>query len=153
MKGLSTGELDAFLHRNSSTKRFYLGTYPACVNPISSKEFYFFITNTENHRQSGEHWNAWIVENKKLVFFDSFGRDPTHWSFPSFYSEILDDFKEVYFSNVQVQAISSVMCGYFCIHYLYLISHGLDFNDFLVEYSENLEKNDEIVYSIVASLF
>ena len=153
MRGLTTNELDAFLKQNASTKRFYLGTYPSCVKPISNKNFYFFISNTDNHKQSGEHWNAWVVKNGMLMFFDSFGRDPRHWSFPEHYADILNDFTKVKFSKVQVQHISSVMCGYFCIHFLYLISLGLGFEEFYSEYSANLFENDNIVNSIVHSLF
>ena len=56
------------------------------------------------------------------------------------------------YSKVQIQSFNSVTCGYFCIHFIYVLSLGLDLEFFLNEYSNNFMKNDEFVVDFVNSL-
>ena len=67
MKALSTIQLNDILMKNPVTKKGYIGTFPGCVIPSTKSKGYSFITNTDLHHDRGEHWNAWVVcENKVL---------------------------------------------------------------------------------------
>ena len=150
MKGLSTQELDAVLKSNAVTKKSFLGTFPACMIPKTRRTFYSFITNSEEHDESGEHWNAWIVERTTLTFFDSFSRDPTDPQFPEHYREIIKNFDTVRYVSRRIQSLKSVFCGHFCIHFIYIMSLGLDVESFLEDYSKKYSRNDDIVLSIIS---
>ena len=53
--------------KNPVTKKGYIGTFPGCLIPSTKSKGYSFITNTDLHHDRGEHWNAWVVcENKVL---------------------------------------------------------------------------------------
>ena len=49
MRALTTKNIDRVLKTNSVTKKYFLGTYPACILPSRSKQPYSFITNTHIH--------------------------------------------------------------------------------------------------------
>ena len=149
---LTTKDLNKILYENSVTKRFFVGTHPSCILPKTTKTFYSFITNTQNHDEFGEHWNAWIVDGKGLTFFDSFGRHPKDPTFPQHYRDFTRQFKRVKYVNTRVQGWNSKGCGYFCIHFIYLISVGFSTKIFLNDYSTDFKKNDEIVFDIVSSI-
>ena len=98
MKALTTFKLNSILKKNPVTKKNFIGTFPGCVLPSKNTKQYSFITNTDLHHQSGEHWNAWVVKENNIIFFDSFGRDPRDTSFPNNYKNIVDEM-EIYMSN------------------------------------------------------
>ena len=152
MSSLTTKELDVILKKNSVTKRYFLGTLPACVYPQSNRDVYSFITNTGEHDERGEHWNSWFVRKDKITFFDSFGRPPDDPSLPQHYRDIMKKFKVIEFNRSQIQGLRSKACGYFCIHFIYIFSLGLNFESFLDEYYNNFEINDIVVRDIVTSL-
>lgn len=152
MKALTTFKLNSILKKNPVTKKNFIGTFPGCVLPSKNTKQYSFITNTDLHHQSGEHWNAWVVDENNIIFFDSFGRDPRDTSFPNNYKNIVENFNNFEYSTVQIQDFASVTCGYFCIHFIYVLSLGLDLNFFLNEYSNDFMKNDTIVIDFVNML-
>ena len=152
MNSLTTLELNKILYENSVTKRFFVGTYPACVLPKTKKTFYSFITNTQTHDESGEHWNVWIVAGNRLTFFDSFGRDSKDSTLPQHYRDFTRQFKNIKHVNNRVQGWNSKACGYFCVHFIYLMSIGLGVKIFINEYSKDFEKNDDVVYDFVSSI-
>jgi hypothetical protein len=150
MNRLSTTDLNRVLKRNDVTKHVYLGGFPACVIPKTRKKRYFFITNTDQHDKSGKHWTAWMMNDDKVEFFDSFGRSPENEQFPEqFRYHIIG--KKVLYSDFRVQEYSSNACGYFCMYYIYFRSLGLDFN-YIIKQLKNLKDNDDIVISFINSL-
>ena len=149
---MRTVELNTILFGNRASKRYFVGTFPACEIPISNKHRYCFVTNTEEHDKPGEHWNAWFVRDNSVLFFDSFGRYPWDQSFPHDYSDFIRKFDIVEYTTTAIQAFESTLCGLFCIHFIYEISFGLDFSDFLNEYYRNVNLNDDVVISFINSI-
>ena len=82
MKSLTTLELDELLKNNAVTKKYFLGTFPACMSPLTTRKKYSFLTNTDEHNKGGIHWYAWMVDGDEITFFDSFGRHPKDPAFP-----------------------------------------------------------------------
>ena len=126
MKALTTLQLNNVLMKNPVKKKSYIGTFPGCVIPSIKSKRYSFITNTDLHHEHGEHWNAWVVHGDKILFFDSFERDPRDPSFPEIYKHVLNRFETFKYTKTQIQNVTSSTC----IHFLYVLSLGLDF-DFL----------------------
>ena len=152
MKALTTHDLDRVLKQNAVTKRYYLGAYPSCIRPKRMKKAYAFISNGQTHEQGGDHWFAWFVEEDKISFFDSFGRDLKDPTLPNEFDDILKNFRIISYSSIQLQGWDSKSCGQFCIHFIYSKSLGLDFNTFLSEYTHNFNKNEKIVSSFFSSI-
>ena len=121
--------------------------------PQTKRTFYTFISNSEEHDKAGEHWNAWVVSGSTVTFFDSFSRDPRHKHFPRHYTEFIKKFDKVNFVSKRVQSTKSTYCGLFCMHFIYIMSLGLDVNSFLEDYSSNYDKNDDAVVGITQGFF
>ena len=153
MKALKTEELNKILEKNSVTNNIYLGAYPACIFPKTKKNRYSWISNTDYHGENGQHWVCWFVDNNKLSFFDSYGRRPDDLTLPVNFQMYAKKFKLVQFSERRIQKWNSVTCGYFCIHFIYVLSLGLDYQSFLDEYSQTNRKfNDDVVIEFVNSI-
>ena len=152
MISLTRKKLDVMLKKNSVTKRYFLGTFPACLYPNSDCNVYSFITNTDEHDRPGEHWNGWFVKNNKIIFFDSFGRPPDDPSFPQHYHNIIEKFDVVEFTRSRIQGWTSNTCGYFCAHFIYVLSLGLNIGNFISEYFNVFEINDIVVLDFVKSI-
>ena len=152
MKPLTTKQLNAVLKNNDTTGRFYLGTFSACHYPISKNSIYSFITNTDEHDQRGDHWNSWFARGNKIIFFDSFGRSPHDQAFPQHYRDLVEQFNEVEYSLTQIQGLDAATCGLYCIHCIYVLSLGLDLNNFINDYYNDFKRNDKVVYDIVNSI-
>ena len=152
LEPLTTTQLDDILLNTSVTSKSYIGTYPSCFSPTSTRPYYTFISNTEEHDENGEHWCAWVVKDDTVCFFDSFGRSPNDETLPKYFKDIVEKFKIVRYTNYRVQDWSSKACGYFCIHFIYVLSLGLDYKDFLNDYSRDFEKNDSVAFNFVSSI-
>ena len=152
MKPLTTNQLNKILKDNNVTNRYFIGTFPACNYPISKNDVYSFITNTDEHNRPGEHWNVWFVCGNKIIFFDSFGRAPYDQAFPQHYRELITKFNEVEYSRTQIQGFNASTCGLFCVHCIYVLSLGLDLNNFISDYYNDFKRNDIVLYDIVNSI-
>ena len=153
MKVLKTEDLNRILRKNSVTKNIYLGAYPACIYPKTTKKRYAWISNTDTHGEKGKHWVCWFVNDNKICFFDSFGRHPDDLTLPTNFKTYFHKFNVTQFSERRIQKWNSVTCGYFCIHFIYVLSLGLNYETFLNEYSETNRKfNDFFVVDFVNSI-
>ena len=92
------------------------------------------------------------MQNRTVFFFDSFGRRFDDETLPNHFTEFVKSFDRVVCTTKRVQSWTSVTCGHFCVHFLYVLSLGLDFKFFLNQYSTNFEKNDEEVYEFYQSI-
>ncbi len=149
---LNTTELDQTLKNSSVTKGSYLGAYPSCTKPKTKKKMYSFISNTGEHHETGQHWCAWVVIGNKISFFDSFGREPWDSTFPTHFQEIVADFRYVQYTKTRIQDWNSKTCGYFCLHFIYVLCLGLDYEHFLSEYSKKYLYNDYVTFDFLNSI-
>ena len=153
MKALTTKELDFVLKNNEVTKNFFIGTFAACHAPsYKGERVYSFITNTDVHDLTGTHWNSWFVKDNKIVFFDSFGRSPDDPSFPHEYIDIINGFNIIEYSRTRLQGQFTSTCGFYCIHFIYTLSLGLEIKDFISDYFNNYAVNDSVVLNFVDSI-
>lgn len=66
----------------------------------------------------GTHWTAaWVDPTGKAVYCDSFGFLPP---------EQVENFlgRPLAWSNMQIQSLTSEVCGYYCLYFLYWMSHN-----------------------------
>ena len=149
---LTNTYLDRVLKIISVTKRTYIGSFPSCFQPRTEKIVYSFISNTDDHYSGGQHWCAWVVRNNTIFFFDSFGREPWDATLPRNFRKIVDSFDSVQYSTRRIQNWTSQACGYFCIHFIYVLSLGLEYKNFLDEYSKDFITNDGVAIDFVNSI-
>ena len=150
---LNTLHINSVAGQNDVIKRFFIGTFPSClVKYPPQRKIYSFVTNTGICSSSGYHWNGWFVKNDTVIFFDSFGRSPMDQSLPHQYRDIISRFKRFRYFKYAIQPIESFTCGYYTIHFLYVMSFGLDFSSLFQDYSYSKHENDKIVINIIESI-
>ena len=113
-----------------------------------------YVINLDEYHDIGTHWVALYVNNKTIIYFDSFG------------VEIIDIPKEIMkfignneqsssakapnkkiITNIyRIRAYDSIMCGYFCIGFINFMFDGNSLTDYTNLFSPNdLKKNDDII--------
>jgi hypothetical protein len=75
------------------------------------------VANTDRSGQKGEHWVAFFVKDNNCVeYFDSFGMPPLNCDLFGFFQNVSKS--KHLFNDVQLQGISSTVCGHYCIAFL-----------------------------------
>ena len=114
---MNTTEIDNAMFSNAVTKQYYIGTFASDQIPEVPSPKTCFISNTEPHNNTGEHWVAFYVDVTGNVFyFDPLGLPPVvinHIDFCMLSSDRL-----VRFNEQQLQAQDSTTCGAHCIRFL-----------------------------------
>ena len=122
-----------------------VGVFPADQIPRLWTKPTAFIINTDDHTKPGMHWVAFYVDKfSNGLYTDSFGLPPI---ISDHINRLRKNSKTFRWNAIQLQNDGSDVCGKYCIMFLYYMSHGLGFKKFLDNFSENLEKNDNVVMS------
>jgi len=77
-----------------------------------------YILNLQNHDQVGTHWVGFFKSKNNIYWFDAFGAPPMQNEMDIFQKNGYN----IYYSNIQIQDINSILCGYFVIAFLYFIN-------------------------------
>ena len=85
-----------------------------------------FIVNLGDSKSQGYNWIAISVHKNFVIYFDSFGEKCTNkWVLRKFRNKCLIQ------SNRQIQAFSSIMCGYFALSFLIEDANGKTLDEYL----------------------
>lgn len=111
----------------------------------------YFIVNTHPAHMPGEHWLALTLEKGgEATFFDSYGFPPDFDHYPSSILQFLENRSQnINYHNRQLQHPLSTVCGQHCIYYLCQRACGLSYQQTLSLYSDDVIKNDQMVYDFV----
>ena len=105
----------------------------------------FFIVNTDNNTQKGQHWVVFYFPLKgNPEFFDSLGNSPYHYNKKFQYILIREGKRYKYFSS-RLQNKGSKYCGYYCLYYILARCNGVKYEDVFKNFSNNLYINDMII--------
>ena len=70
-----------------------------------------YVINLDEYHDIGTHWVALYVNNKTIIYFDSFGVE----HIPKEILKSIGNNKKIITNIYRIQAYDSIMCGYFCI--------------------------------------
>ena len=75
-----------------------------------------YIVNLGNSDTGGTHWTCFIINNKIAVYFDPFGL-----IMPQSIVRFIKRYKHlrIIYSIDQIQNYNSILCGWFCLYFLY----------------------------------
>ena len=108
------------------------------------------VFNTDGSKKPGSHWVAIYVDDQfRGWYFDSYGIKPY---IPEHINRIRKNCKSLRWNVQQLQSYESAVCGHFCVMFLYFLSFGLGFDQFLHCFTSNLQENDDIARNFVSSL-
>ena len=78
------------------------------------------VINIDDSRNEGTHWTCLFIKNGLSYYFDSYGFEPT--------LEVKEHCKgSRFYSSFPIQKMNEVICGHYCIYFLYKLSPGDDF--------------------------
>lgn len=98
-----------------------------------------------------KHWTALFVKNYYGFYFDSYGE-----IYPT---EVKQFCRNIIYSDDCIQSLNSVLCGYFCLYFLYWMTYKFKsklqttFNLFRSQFSDNEKYNNKILQSAIKSLY
>ena len=99
-----------------------------------------YIINLDEYSDVGTHWVALYVQNNDAPYFDSFGVEHIPKEIKTFIGT-----KNIKTNIFRIQAYDSIMCGCFCIAFIYFILAGKTLTDFTNFFSPNIfKRNDDI---------
>lgn len=129
------------------------GVWPSDVLPERPKHRpMFYVFNNHPQNREGEHWIGIVVEAEegKVSFFDSYGYPPNFSYYPKEFMQFLSqNGHDIRYNTKQVQDSLSSTCGAHVIFFLCHRFKGLSFQETMRLFSDNLQKNDELVTKFV----
>ena len=101
-----------------------------------------YVINLDEYHDIGTHWVALYVNNKIVIYFDSFGVE----DIPKEIMKFIDRKKIIITNIYRIQAYDSIMCDYFCIGFINFMYNGKSLTDYTNLFSPNdFNKNDDII--------
>ena len=102
-----------------------------------------YVTNHDEHEDTGTYWMALFCRRNEIVYFDSFGVEPIPEEIKEFISN-----RSIKANIYRIQANNSVMCEYFCIGFIDFMFAGKTLTDYTNLFSPyDFDKNDQIIFS------
>ncbi len=139
LKKMLETKIESIIKKDLITKRYFLGAIAFDELPIIESYPASFIINTKPRSNEGEHWLALYFNEKKFCyFFDSYGLSPSYHKLVNYINSYSVDFN---YNMKSLQEIGSLVCGEYCIMFLYYISRK-DLKSFYNNFSINVKKND-----------
>ena len=100
-----------------------------------------YVINLDEYHDIGTHWVALYVNNKIVIYFDSFGVEHIPKEIMKFIAR-----KKIITNIYRIQAYDSIMCGYFCIGFINFMFNGKSLTDYTNLFSPNdFNKNNDII--------
>ena len=102
-----------------------------------------YVINLDEYHDIGTHWVALYVNNKTIIYFDSFGVE----HIPKESIKFIGNNKNIITNIYRIQAYDSIMCGYFCTGFINFMFDGNNLTDYTNLFSPNdlKKKNDDII--------
>ena len=109
------------------------------------------VINLDEYRNTGNHWVALYINNKTIIYFDSFGVEHIPKEIMKFIgneqsSSAKARNKKIIANIYRIQAYDSIICGYFCIGFVKFMFNGNSLTDYTCLFSPNdFKKNDDVI--------
>ena len=137
----------------------YIGFKDTFAKHTPKDGAYIVNLDSKKDNRGGTHWTAFILTNHKALYFDPFGL-----TIPLPTRQFIMRYKptRILFSTNQIQQIDSVLCGYFCLYFLYFFTVLNKINDnlpYLINKHDSLyvqgnrTLNDKIIQELTRRIF
>ena len=91
-----------------------------------------YVINLDEYRDIRTHWVALYINNKTIIYFDSFGVEHIPKEIMKFIGN------KIIITNIfRIQAYDSIMCGYFFIGFINFMFNGNSLKDYTSRFSAN----------------
>ena len=101
-----------------------------------------YVINLDEYCNIGTQWVSLCVNNKTIIYFDSFRVEHIPKEIMKFIGN-----KNIITNIFRIQGYDSIMCGYFCIAFINFMFNGNSLTDYASLFSPNdFKKNDDIIF-------
>ena len=121
------------------------------IDSLRIKNKGYYIVNTISDAKIMGHWVMFYFNiDDEVLFIDSFAKHPSVYggNILKFYNDL--NVKIVVKS--QLQSDNSLVCGLYCLHFLFYLNKSYKMRRILSHFSDNYRKNDRIVERILAKI-
>ncbi len=126
----------------SKTKTF-IGTYPRDMLPKQVPWPCSLIINTDVASEPGQHWIAVFINDEGFgEYMDSYGFPPLYEEFYYFFNNCTTGY---IFNRKQLQCLTCVTCGDYCVVFIIMRTNGITFNEFFRLFTNNQLQNDILI--------
>ena len=118
----------------------FIGVYSRGNLPDKIKDGAYVI-NLDEYSNIGTHWIALYVNNRTVIYFDSFGIE----HIPKEVNKFIGS-RNIITNIYRIRNYDSIMCGYFCIGFIDYIFMGKTLTDYTNLFlPNNFKNNDDII--------
>ena len=120
-------------------------------NSLHVKNEGYYIVNTISDAKIMGHWVMFYFDaNGEVLFIDSFAKHPSMYGGNIF--KFYTDLNVKIVVKSQLQSNDSLVCGLYCLHFLFYLKEKYSMRRILSHFSDNYRKNDRIVERILAKI-
>jgi hypothetical protein len=139
---LNSYQIYKILKKDDFAKQNFKAVLPRDKLPTRTTYPASYAVNTHESSKKGEHWLALHYDyNGFCTFFDPFGLSPVYYKLDKF---IRRTSRGGFIHNTQqLQALTSTVCGYYCIYFILMKSRDFLLDDILSLFDKkNFDNND-----------
>jgi len=137
-------QMNEIAERHHSLHERFAGVLSRDQLPERLATGYFYVVNSSDHDEPGEHWLGIYVCENEIEFMDSFAQVPEAYGIRIEYPLTMN--------ARQLQSDESNTCGYYVMYFLYFRSLGLSFPCILASFQDDTYENDVSVRNFVSLL-
>ncbi|CAK5080390.1 unnamed protein product [Meloidogyne enterolobii] len=141
---MDSQQISKILRSNEETAKVFKGCFPCDLMPNPSHLIYpaALVVNLDRHQLKGSHWIAIYAydKRKEVIYFDSLALPINSIIEENF----LNKFSRTIKNKKAYQSIFEDTCGHHCICFIYFLSKGYSFNDY-IEYLERYPKSCDLL--------
>lgn len=157
---MNTTELEALLSLDQKIERhFYHGVFALDQfvenTEVEKENRGVCIVNEQASEAAGTHWVLIYFDEKKVVFFDSFGRPPAYFKLKAKINKLSRRKKKTLeVSKQRLQSYQSVMCGGFVICFAFFLSRNYNLKTISRFFSKvDTAYNDTLIRRFMVKVF
>jgi hypothetical protein len=144
VRELTNFDIDNYYANN----KLYHGCFLKDLLPKKPKIGWYIVNLQSSGQGNGTHWTMIYIDKIKCVYFDSFGAYPPE----EVYRFMKKSHKLCLMSDMELQNIDSVVCGYYCLYFINELSKGRKLADIQTDFKlDDTLYNDKLVYNSVIS--
>ena len=91
-----------------------------------------YVINLDEYHDIGTHLVALYVNNKTIIYFDSFRVE----HIPREIIKLIGNNKKIITNIYRIQAYDSIMCGYFCTGFINFMFDGNSLTDYTIFFTK-----------------
>ena len=150
---MNTSQILRVLTEDANLRKNYFGVYALDKIPTKPPLPCFLVVNTDPSYAPGQHWVAIHINSYGYgEWFDSYGLSPSFYN-AKFETYLKRNTTHFEYPQIQLQELSSTVCGVYCIYFLTLRAQGIPYETILSPFNDDYVQNDKVVTGYINKMY